>query len=163
MTQRIGLRLNPTSGTVTLGLPLGGDGYGFSLDGSPSYEYVAPDVTDAGGGTTQFFGPFGARSGLRKAVSSGAPWTIWFDPVAGSYTGITIIELDASDNADIRARVILETDGIESVVADQTQATLEGAGSTIFAAFSVTSAFVIGAVAPSAFWTDFEKTKENAP
>lgn len=164
MAQRVGLRLNPVSGTSLIGLPLDGAGFGFSLIGSTSHEYIAPEVTDGGGGSSVFFGPFGLRSGLQKSVSLGSPWTIWFEPIAGTYTGFSVAELDTgSSSQDIRFRLILEDDGIETVIDDATETTAEGMGSTIFATTTQTVAFVIGAVSPSAFWTDFEKTRENSP
>lgn len=166
MAQRIGVRLNPTSGTVTLGVPLDANGYGPTLDGDTPYEYVSPDVDNAGGGTLSFFGPGGARYGLRKSVSAGSPWTIWFDPIPGEYTGFVISELDTDAVlTTVRMRVIVETDGVESEVIDVTAASTEGALSTTYAFMSGSASFTIGGTPPgyTDFWTGFVKTRENQP
>lgn len=166
MTQRIGIRFNPTSGSATLGVPLDANGYGPTLDGDTPYEYVSPDVLDSGGGSLAFFGPASARYGLRKTVTAGAPWTIWFAPVPGDYTGLVISEVDTATYLEnVRMRVILETDGVETELIDITALSAEGVLGTTHVFLSGAAEFTIGGTPPgySNFWTGFAKTRENQP
>lgn len=173
MAQRVGLRLSPLSGSCEIVLPLyDGAGFGFVAPTTitkpgTTINFGADTLLDNGSSSYEYHSiNFGLVLGLKKTVTSSSPWTIWFDaPPVGVYTGLdsAVYTLNAPD--DIRLRLILETDGVESILFNGTSLNFDIGGDYSTAGWSSPISMTIQAAeqAFSDFWTDFNKTKENAP
>jgi hypothetical protein len=169
MPTRFGLRINPVSGTDSLGIAmaggLGGSGIALERDGDTTVELLADKILDAGGGTLGFFGPMSAFA-LSRSVAAGAPWESWYDTEDGDYTSVRVTVIIAGASPEnVRIRFFLEEDGdateLFNVVASATESPFSGTTAETIQSVS----FTISSAPPSYsnFWTGFNRTRENAP
>jgi hypothetical protein len=170
MAARIGLRISPESGSLVMGIPFGGGLGGgstpaFQRDGEPSFVLDPGTLLDAGGGTFDFI-PNGGYC-LMRTVSAAEPWEVWFSIEPGHYIHASgDIQLASEDAMPDRARVhALYDDGVSAETVFNSLNWIVSNDPGWYAWFSESVDFTVGGVPPDYqnFWTDFIKTRENAP
>jgi len=162
MPTRFGLRINPTSGTETLSFALGSLSLGWGEVVIGGYQPDVLDVLDAGGGSFTAFGPF--DFGLSRSVNAGSPWTTWFAAPPGEYESANIAVVVGSYDVNVRIRLLVEIDGVESQLFSAIEPALDGRNGPMASTYQEFS-LTVGPGSPgySNFWTTFNRTRENAP